>query len=367
MTIDQLMDELQSKIASPAHQARKNALEPRFYTYLENLGEVQLFGYNLNKYLTNAVFNCEMQLRQKLFCLENFSDDSFFGMDVSAAVGMYFEYTLVGLDVRHQDDGVPHIQDDHPLSVTPDLKLLKPHDFKTSGFMPRIFRLYEDLKKLGKDRLNVIFPIWQRGPLDMAIQLRGYDRFIMDTAERPEFVHGLMKYLNQERMRWWEAYRQFSGSREESAQIHDDWINVPFISPAMFEEFVLPRYLELEAFHGKIPYIHSCGNKVPVQKMLEQIKTLEVHEVNHWTDLEATLSNVPAIKFLNISLLNTEVLLADEVKMRRELQRIVRLCQGRHYSVCAQAIEKVHDDMAEDIAQVKRWLVIAREVLRPAK
>ncbi|MEW6354785.1 MAG: uroporphyrinogen decarboxylase family protein [Planctomycetota bacterium] len=361
-SVDRLIGTLLDRIADPRHQAKKNVPSPRFTTFLENLGWAQWFGYDMNRFYGESEFNLQIQLRQKLFHLDHFDDDTVVAPNVSASRGMYFEYTVVGMSVRHQPDGVPIIQDDHPLTKKPDLGLLTLHDFTTSGEMPQVFRLYEDLQRLSKDRLTVTFPTWQRGPLDMAIQLRGYEQFIMDTIERPAFVHDLMDYLIEERMRWWDAYCKHFGKTDRTAGISDDWINVPFITPAMFEDFVLPYYLELEKYHGKIVNVHSCGNKVPVQKMLLRLKTLPAHEVNHWTDLEATCRNIPPDKHLYISILNTEVLLADEEKMERDLRRIVALCRGRSYNVVAQAIEKVNDDMADDIAQVERWIAVAKRV-----
>ena len=363
MAIARLIDDLEARLASPAQARRARAPEPRIYTYLENLGEIQLFGYNYNRYLSDAAFNCEMQLRQRLFHLDNFEDDTVFTPSVSAAVGMYFEFELIGAGVKYQDDGVPVYQQDHPLRASPNLALVHRHDFRSDGVMQRIFQLADDLERLVQKRLEVRFPLWERGPLDMAIHLRGYENIIADTAERPDFLHGLLKLLTDERIRWWDAYCAFSGRKDRACGIADDWINAPFISPEIFEEFLLPRYLELEAYHGGLPRLHSCGNKAPMQKLMARLKTLPAYEVNHWTSLEETLANVPADKFLTIRLLNADVLLADECKMRVDLQRIASLCRGRRYSVCAEAIQRMHADIREDIEQVKRWLQLARQVL----
>lgn len=362
--IKRLLDELLAQINDPGHQAKKQAPAPRFTVYLENLGWVQLFGYDMNRYYDDSAFNCEIQLRQKLFHLRHFDDDTFCAPNLCASVGMYFDFTVVGMRVRHQPDGVPIIQEDHPLTRTPDLGLLKRHDFRTSGEMPHVFRLYEEMKALVGDRATVSFPTWQRGPLDMAIQLRGYNRFVTDTLERPAFVHDLMKFLIEERMRWWDGYCDCFRLKDRPAGISDDWINIPFISPAIFRDFVLPYYLELEKYHGRITNVHSCGNKVPVQKLIMEIKSLPCYEVNYWTDLEATCRNIPPDKHLSIALLNTEVLLADEAKMESDLRRIVALCKGRPYNVVASALQRVHKDIREDIAQTQRWIQVARRVLR---
>jgi hypothetical protein len=289
-------------------------------------------------------------------------DDSYFDTSLGATIGMYFDFPLIGIAVRHQADGVPIFSEDHPLRRTPDLGLMKPHDFFTTGDMPRLLRFYERMREIARGRWNVGFPTWNRGPLDMAIGLRGYEQFIGDLVERPRFVHDLMKYLITERMRWWDAYLRWSGQTNKACSIEDDWINIPFISPAIFEEFCLPYYLELEKYHGTITNIHSCGNKVPVQKMMLRVKSCPHYEVNHWTDLDDTLANIPPDKQLCVNLLNTEVLLANEATMEADLQRITSKCAGLKYHVVATTIEKVHDDMAEDIRQVQLWIAIAKKV-----
>jgi len=113
-----------------------------------------------------------------------------------AWLGHYPEYTLLGLSVTFDSQGVPIIQTDHPLTRAPDLSLLQPIDFYTSGWMPRVLRWYDSLQRISAGRLNVTFNMtWWRGCLDLAVQLRGYDNLVNDMIERPGFVHDLMKFL----------------------------------------------------------------------------------------------------------------------------------------------------------------------------
>jgi hypothetical protein len=361
--IDALFDQLLAAIASPRNQAKKDLPQPRFNVYMENLGWAQLFEYDMNRLYSDAVFAVEMQLRQKLFHIDNYDDDTVMDTGFSASVGMYWDYTTLGMSVWHEPVGVPHIQDDHPLTKSTDLSLIPRVDFKTSGIMPELLGFYDDIKALLGDRGSVGFPTWGRGPLDMAIQLRGYVQFVEDCRERPQFVHDLMQRLVEERINWWEGYCEFFGTTEKTAGIADDWINIPFISPSMFADFCMPYYLQLEQYHGAIPGVHSCGDQVPIQKYLLQIKTLGSFEVNPWTDLRKTLANVPADKWLGISIKNVDVLCAPEEQQEAKLREIVELCAGRNYGICGQALQKLHPDMAEDIARAQRWIGIARKVL----
>jgi len=362
-SIERLMDRVFEAIESPRNQARLDAPEPRVTVYLENIGWTQLFDYDVNDYYEDPLLNCELQLRQKLYAFEQFDDDTPIAATLSAAIGWYFDMPCVGLAVTHEPNGVPHIREDHPLRKSPDLALLGRHDFYVTGDMPQVFTLYEKLQEHTKGRFKVHFPIWERGPLDLAVQLRGYEQLMADVAERPQFVHDLMRYLCEERMRWWDAYCQEFGVSDRAAGIADDWLNVPFISPAFFEDFCLPRYLELEAFHGRVTHLHSCGNKAPLQHLIRKIETLDCYEVNHWTPLDATCRNVPPTKFLTIALLNADVLIQPEAEQAAQLRTIRRLCQGRSYNVIGSALMKMHDDYAEDIRRTQRWIALAKEVL----
>jgi hypothetical protein len=173
-----------------------------------------------------------------------------------------------------------------------------------------------------------------------------------------------MKFIVEERMRWWDAYCKHFSISHRQAGISDDWLNIPFISPAIFCDFVLPYYLELEKYHGRITRLHSCGDKAPILKYLEELETLDEHEVNRWTDLEAVLRNSSGNKSLCINLLNTDVLLATKEEMEDKLENIRVLCKGRTYTIVASAIEKVHDDFEYDIQQVQMWIEIAKRKLR---
>jgi uroporphyrinogen-III decarboxylase len=362
--LEQLIDTLLIQMDSSRNKAKNNRPKPSITCYLENLGWVQYLKYDMNDYFEDPEFNCEIQLKQKLIQFERFDDDSMLSNWISASTGMYFEYTLLGMYVSHQSDGVPLIQSDHPLTKKPDLSIMKRHDFYTTGEMPHIFQLYEDLRAISKDRLNVGFPRWERGPLDMAIQLRGYEQFIDDTMKRPQFVHELMQYIIEERIRWWDAYCKHFNTKDRLAGIGDDWTYLPFISPSIFEEFVFPYYKKLEEYHGGIGWIHSCGSKVKFQKRLEELKGLGGHEINHWTNVEDAVANASPDKYLSISLINVDVQLVSQEQMIEDLVRIKNACKGRSYGITAAAIEKIHDDFEYDIRQVQIWLEVAKRVLR---
>jgi hypothetical protein len=364
-----LIDDVQAAVESERNQARGRDRPTAAFGIEEPIAWTKLYGYDVNHYFADPWFYVEQTLRQKLWRWENFpDDDAAISLDLPAWLGHYPEYTYTGLDVQFDAQGVPILQTDHPMTRDPDLRLLQPVDFMTSGWMPRVLRWYDDLNAICAGRLRVTFNmVWWRGCLDLAVQLRGYDNFVTDTSERPQFVHDLMRFLVEQRCRWWEAYSRHFGLKLEPTNVGDDWINIPFISPRMFAEFVLPRYLEIEAFHGGMNGIHSCGNQAPVQKYMLQIKSLPNFEVSAWTDLQQSLHNIPPDKNLFISLHPNDVLVATPEEMEAKLRWIVATCGDRRYSIGTSGLTPITPDMGEYVGRIRTWTRIARSVLEPIR
>jgi len=318
-----------------------------------------LFGLDFDRYFSDAEYYVEETLKLKLWRHRAFRDDNLLTADLSSSLGYYPEYTYLGMSVAVDALGVAQLQADHPLTRDPDLRLLAAVDFYASGWMPRVLRWHDEIVELIAGRLPVSFGMtWWRGPLDLAIQLRGYEAFMEDVAERPAFARDLLRFITEQRCRWYEGYYRRFGLEHSPGAIGDDWLNVPFISPDFFAEFVLPRYLEIERFHGGIAWIHSCGNQGPLQPHMLKLESLPGFEISPWTDMRETLRNVPPDKRLGFDLHPTEVLLDSPEAAREKLRAIKCACASRTYSVQAGAA-LLFDSREEYIQKLLRWLEVA--------
>jgi len=326
------------------------------------IGWVELFGYDIDLYFNDPYFYIEQTLLQNLWQFENIEDDTSIVPGINAWLGYYTEYTFFGMNVKYNKKGVPIIQEDHPLTNDPDLSLLKPVDFLSSGWMQRALKWNEEINRILKDRLFVGFIIWNRGCLDLAIQLRGYDNLMTDIVERPEFVHDLLKFITRERIRWWDSYYKYFNKDISPTQIGDDWLNIPFITPQFFDEFVLPCYLDMERYHGGIEYLHSCGNQTPIQKSLLKIKSLDTLEVSPWSDLTQSLHNIPEEKHLQINLHPNDVLYEDKKEIEKKLRFIADSCEGRKYSIATSGLTPNPKDNLGFAERIKIWTDIAKKV-----
>jgi len=366
--IDSLCQALEeAKNSKKNKQKYSKKTRPEMYFSLEEpIASAKLFNFDVaERYYADPQFFVETTLRQKLWRHENFNDDMPISLDFHASLGYYVEYTYLGMSMYFDSAGVPIIQEDHPISKSKDLSLLKPVDFKNSGWMPRLMKWHDDISSIANGRMNIFFPTWWRGPLDLAVQLRGYENLVMDSIEDPEFVHDLLKFITQERIRWYQAYTEYFDVPMPTGGIGDDWINIPFITPEFFEEFLTERYMEIAESQGGVDSVHSCGNQTPIQKQLLKIKNLKFMEISPWTDLEcAVKENVPKDMSFLVNAHPNDVLFADDDEMRKKFRFIKDLCKNRNYFLNTSGLTPISpvDNEKDFIQKINRWIDIGKEV-----
>ena len=362
-SIARLIDKYKELQQSPRNLGRANPRRGFSVGMEAPMCWVRVFGLDVERYFSDPFYYLECELKHRLWMFENLDDCSMLGDSVNLMLSMYAEYTFVGLSCTLDALGVPQLQTDHPLSRTPDLSLLKPVDFCHAGLMPQIMEWHKILVDFLDGRMKLHVSDWGRGCLDIAIQFRGYDNFIMDTYERPEFVHGLLKWLVDERCKWFAQYYKYFDVHTDVCYIGDDWINIPFITPRFFEEFLLPRYLEIEAFHGNMGNVHSCGNQLEIQKYLLQMKTLRNVEISPWTDMAQTVKNIPTTKRLGVGIHPNDVLFTTPQKIEEHMKKITELCAHHPYGVGTSGLTPITGSDDDFIRRVRVWTDMAHKYL----
>ena len=345
----------------------------RIHSYMENIGWPELFGYDMDRLFADAEFGLETELRQRIFWLDNSLDDGLPGLHVVPTVGMYYDITLFGQEVSHTEIGVP-LFEPHPIAQRPDLALIPPVDFHSSGQMPALIRQHEAFRRIAEQRygggLTVGFPTFNRGPLDVYVQLRGYERFVEDTRERPQFVHDFLARIVEERVKWNRQRRRYLGEpvpAEPTTRIDDDWVNVPFISPAIFREFVVPAYRRIAAAEGAVVGFHTCGVMTPVvEDLLGVFPGIGTLDVSGWNDFEALDRMLDRRVGFWLGFKNTFVLAGTPEQHREALERIARVGRRREVGVCAQAIVRLHPTYEENLGRMNGFISLAREVFAEA-
>jgi len=341
----------------------------RVTSYMENIGWPELFGFDMNRFLADSAFCLEMQLRQKILWADNTDDDSPITLEVQASTGMYFDMTLFGERIRHTPEGVP-LFEPHLISAHPDPALITPFDFYATGEMPALIDRYRRMRDLTASEYGglpqVCFPNFHRGPLDILVQLRGYDNFIADTDERPEVVDAFLALFIAARLKFARERARFLclPGLPPSTFVADDWVNVPFISPRLFRRFVVPAYRRIVANEGPVIGFHTCGHfELLVNDLLIAFPGIRRLEVSGWNDLELLDRIIAPQVGFDIAVINTLVLAGSQEEQEQKLRAVAAVSRHRPVTLCAQAMVKL-ESYEHTLARLDRFIRLARRALR---
>jgi len=150
------------------------------------------------------------------------------------------------------------------------------------------------------------------------------------------------------------------------ANVYNDEITAPIVSPSMYQEFILPTEIELSRFYGGLSYWHSCGNTTPFLSMINSIPNTQMVHVSPWTDLHGAVTSYDRNKFLELDLYPYQDVLypqSDKYTAQRleTIKREIREA-GARATVRADAIQIV-EGVEKDMARLRSWVYCANKIL----
>ncbi|MHB9134463.1 MAG: uroporphyrinogen decarboxylase family protein [Armatimonadota bacterium] len=348
--------------------ARLGPQRIRLTSYMENIGWPELFGYDMNRFFTDPAFAIEQRLRQLIFWTDNVDDDTLPSLALPADVGMYFDLTLFRQQIVHTVQGIPEFLP-HALQHNLSLEEVGDFDFHQTGAMPLLIANYRRMTEIVHDKYDglftVTFPCFHRGPLDIFVQLRGYEQVLDDMAEWPEQVHAFLAFFANARLRYAQARQAFlqEPALPPTTFVADDWVNIPFISPAMFREFVLPVYRQIRQEEGPVRGFHTCGNfEAVVAELPAVFPEIASLEVSGWNDVCAIHTRVSPRVAFEVHVGNAVSLSASVEEQQDLLEAIAEVSRSRRVSVCAQAIVKLCGTYEETLARLNRFETLAYQI-----
>jgi uroporphyrinogen-III decarboxylase len=337
-------------------------------SYMENIGWPELFGFDMNDFFADPELAFEMQLRERIFWADNSLDDSYLDRTIYSDTGMYFDTTLFGTEIHHTKIGVPEFQP-HPISQNPDPSIIKPFDFYQSGDMPLLIERYKKLKEISTTIYDNYFPVdfpgFHRGPVDIYVQLRGYENFLTDTVEKPEIVHEFLDFFVNERSRYRKEREAFLGTTDQTASpcVADDWVAIPFISPDIFMEFIIPAYRKIVANEGPVAHFHTCGRIDPIfADMLAVFPEISTVDMSWWNIMQIMDEIVPKNIAFAVAVINTFTLCSPPDEQRQKFEEILKVSKHRKVSLNTQAIVKLLATYEETMAKMNHTITLARSV-----
>ncbi len=314
----------------------------------------RVLGYNLREVFTDAHTYVHFALEQTIWNREHLHDDA--GVSKTVLINQlgFFAPSLFGMRVVYADDAVPWIRDPVILDKR-DLDKLSLPDFYAAGLSPLAHRMYREARELLPDDFPVEFTTWLTGPFSLLVHLRGLADLALDLIDDPPFVHAMMQRATAAIKAWWLERARFLGrERLEPLIMGDDEVNVPTISPAQYEEFVLPYESDLSEFFGGIDYWHSCGNCTKLLPFLARLPRLRMMDVGPWTALRPAVElfgRRPGSSLMKRLHPVSEVLRASEERMRARLMQIKATCYDVPYMLFFDGLN-VLDSVEQSVQQV---------------
>ena len=304
----------------------------------------------------------EFELRKKLFAFENFDDDYPITKNVTIWHGVGILQTLFGLDQEPAGNGhEPWVGKRHILREKNDLAKIRVPDFYKSGLMPKIHRMYEEIREILEGDFNVVFPEWDFGCYGIALSLRGTENLSIEMIDDPEFVHELMKLIYESKVHYSDERAKFLGVDVSPLYMPNDDVSAPLISPAAYKEYIFPYEVETSNYHGGIDYWHSCGRIDHILHFIKQIPRLKMIHISYANDFEKSVKTIGRDNIIEF-VLNPidDILKASPESMRKKLDVIKNMCQGLRYTVRADAFQKL-TNIKDDISKIRTWIHCCRK------
>lgn len=273
--------------------------------------------------------------------------------------GEGFESSLFGSKPTFKSDTDPWVG--KPIIKTEeDLENLNYPDFYESGLMPKILKVYETAEKIVKGKIPVFFERWDRSPWGIAVHLRGLAELLMDTFRNPDFVHKLLTFITESRMRWEREKERFLGAKTESAYLYNDEVNAQVISPEIYQVFAYPYEKKLADFYSKgIFYFHSCGDITPFLDTISTIRGLTRLHISPATDFETAVHKLRR-KFVFEKRMHplNDLGLCDAKTMELKIKEVLKVGRETFMQLDPGPIQD------ESLEKVKTWINAARKTIK---
>ena len=322
-----------------------------------------IVGFKTDQFYQDPAVFLLNQLKINIFRHEHFNEDTIVGKEIVIWLGTTLESSLFGSKTLYTENEYPWIDRKPVINREEDLDRLETFDFYKTGLMPLAHHYYEVLGELLDSDFKVTFPEWGRSPFGVATHVRGYENLLVDMIKNPTFTHKLMRKITDFRKTWISERVALLGQEVEKGNLYNDEVNSPTLSPALYEEFVLPYEQELSKFHGGILYWHSCGDTTSLLPSIAKIPGLEMFHVGPWTDVATAVHTFSGKIPLEICLHPVrDVQQATVASMEKRLYSIAKACDGAPYTVRADGLQVI-TNVEQDLKKIDEWNGMARRLL----
>jgi len=368
MRLKNLVEEVERIIANPKYEQLKRlwndfyalkvadripikiTLNMTFFAKVLNINLIDHY-QNPEKYIENS-------LKMLIFQHKEIPDDRILG-GIVLTYGEAFESSLFGSEPIFKPDADPWVG--KPIIETQeDLENLNYPDFYESGLMPKVLRLYETAQKMTKGKIPLFFESWDRSPWGVAVHLRGLTKLLVDTFRNPDFVHKLLSFITESRMKWEREKEKFLGMKIEKASLYNDEVNAQVISPKIYQVFAHPYENKLADFYPEgIFYFHSCGDITPFLDTISTIHGLRKLHISPATNFQTAVSKLGR-KFVFQKRMHPlrDLKLCDAATMGSRIKEVLKVGRETFMELDPGPIQD------ESLEKIKTWINVARKAIK---
>lgn len=303
-------------------------------------------------------------LEATLYRFHEFEDDTALTLSIPISFGTVLESSLYGIKpmFRVDTDPWPGTQSQGVESIIQkeeDLEGLEYPDFYNSGLMPRVHHFYRKIKELVNGRLEVVFPLFDRGPWGIACDLMGIRNIIIGVFQHPDFIHKLMDFIVESKIRLLRQREKFLGVKEDVlAGLGNDEVNCDFISPWIYREFIFPHEQKLvNSYREGLFYYHSCGNLTPILKDIAKLKGLKLLHISPWTDFKMAVEEVKGVIFEKRLHPEQDLLYSTPKQMKDKIALIMNTGREAIMEIKASGLDRVPPKA------IKVWIKTAKRTV----
>jgi uroporphyrinogen-III decarboxylase len=330
---------------------------------LEKMWE-KILGMDLTRFYTDPAYFLEYFLRYKILKFRRFRDDTPLTRDIPVCFGVTHEAGILGQKVLFLPGEEPQFAKEPIVEETTELP--GTIDFSNNAYLAMAIPYYEKVKDMAGREFHVIFPQWYRGPQGVALYIRGFENFAVDTYVNQTFAHRVLRYVTDAAIqfaRWRSAY---TGEPIARCDLFND--DIPLMSPDAYARFFLPYEQELAHFHGGVYYWHSCGDitrHVAVIDKLDGVALLDFGVTMQ--DKREGMRNLSRPRALELRVMaKTHIQEASEEAAKAYILDMIEACREsgvKRYVIRTSGMSILLGG-EEDLLKLARWVEMVREVQR---
>jgi len=196
----------------------------------------ELLGFRMDRLFQDPDYFLENFLRMKILKFEEFPDDTPIDLNIPIWFGVVLEAALLGQDYSFHPTEEPALS--RETLIHDESEMVESFDFDQNPFLAMSRSFYDRVRKLAGPEFHVVFPRWFRGPLGIALYLRGYESFLMDMYVNPDFARRLLRYVTEAEKQYNDWRHAYTGEAVGRGDLFND--DIPLVSPEDYVRIIQP-------------------------------------------------------------------------------------------------------------------------------